>query len=69
MIKAMLAARDKDDYIAAVRALDRALISGAYIVPLYYAPERWIARWTRVARPARWPKFDFTPDVWWGGNP
>lgn len=68
-IKAMLAARSREDYVAAVRALDRSLIAGAYVIPLYYAPERWLARWTRVARPERWPKFDFTPDVWWRGAP
>lgn len=68
-IKSMLAARTREDYIAAVRALDRVLMSGAYVIPLYHAPERWIARWTRVARPERWPKFDFSPDVWWRGGP
>jgi peptide/nickel transport system substrate-binding protein len=69
MIRAMLAARDRDDYVSAVRALDRALISGAYVIPLYYAPERWVARWTRAARPDRLPAYDFTPDVWWRAAP
>jgi len=69
MIRAMLAARDKDDYIAAVRALDRALIAGSYVIPLYFAPERWVARWTRIARPDRLPAFEFTPDVWWRAAP
>ena len=69
MIKAMLAARERDDYIAAVRALDRALISGSYLIPLYHAPELWIARWTRIARPETLPKYDFTPDVWWWKGP
>lgn len=65
MIQALLAARGKEAFIAAVRALDRALISGAYIIPLYHAPQRWVARWTRVSRPERIPRFDFTPDTWW----
>lgn len=68
-IKALLAARGRDDYVAAVRALDRSLVSGAWIIPLYHAPERWVARWTRVARPDTLPKFDFTPDVWWQATP
>lgn len=67
-IRALLAARTREDYVAAVRAFDRALISGAYMIPLYHAPERWIARWTRLARPERWPKYDFTPDIWWRGE-
>jgi peptide/nickel transport system substrate-binding protein len=69
MIKALLAARQKDEYVAAVRALDRALIAGFYVIPLYHAPERWVARWTRIGRPERLPRFDFTPDVWWRNEP
>ena len=30
-----------------MRALDRVLMSGFYVVPLYYLPEQWVARWTR----------------------
>ena len=67
-IRAFLSARRLEDYVSAVRAFDRALISGAYMVPLYHAPERWIARWTRLHRPERWPAYDFTPDVWWRGD-
>jgi peptide/nickel transport system substrate-binding protein len=51
MIEAMLAAPTREDFVAAVRALDRILISGDYVVPLFYLPESWIARWTTVARP------------------
>ena len=43
MIAAVVAARDRDDFVAAVRALDRLLLSGFYIVPLFYAPDQWIA--------------------------
>ena len=52
MIAAILAAKSSEDFVAAVRALDRLLISGFYIVPLYYAPETWIA-YSSQARPAR----------------
>ena len=31
----MLAARERDDFVAAVRALDRVLMSGFYVVPLF----------------------------------
>ena len=53
MIEAMLAAPTREDFVAAVRALDRILISGNYVVPLFYLPEAWIARWTTVARPEK----------------
>lgn len=51
MIQAMLSAPSREDFVAAVRALDRILISGNYVVPLFYLPESWIAHWTTVARP------------------
>src|SRR5262249_25017941 len=42
VIKALLAARTHEDFVAAVRALDRILISGAYVVPLFYLPDQWV---------------------------
>ena len=51
MIAAILAANTNEDFVAAVRALDRLLISGFYIVPLYYAPEQWIAYSAKLGRP------------------
>lgn len=65
MLAALLSARAPEDFKAAARALDRTLLSGSYIVPLYYAPQRWIARTARVRHPDRWPAYDLTPDVWW----
>ena len=48
MIAAMLGATDRDDFVAATRALDRVLLSGFYVVPLYFPPVQWVARWTRI---------------------
>jgi peptide/nickel transport system substrate-binding protein len=69
MLAALLAARGKDDFIAAVRALDRVLLSGFYLIPLYNAPERWIARASRVSHPSTAPKFELAPDTWWTNTP
>ncbi len=55
MIAAILAAKTNEDFVAAVRALDRLLISGFYIVPLYYAPEQWIAYSAKLGRPDKTP--------------
>ncbi|MBE0702589.1 MAG: ABC transporter substrate-binding protein, partial [Afipia sp.] len=46
-INAMLEARERPDFVDAVRALDRVLMSGAYAIPLYNPPAQWIARWNR----------------------
>ncbi len=36
MIEALINAREREDFAAAVRALDRILISGQYVIPLYH---------------------------------
>ena len=65
MIAAMLKARERDEFVAAVRALDRVLMSGFYVVPLFHLPEQWIARWTTIAHPAATSLFGFLPETWW----
>jgi len=65
MIAAMLKARARPDFVAAVRALDRVLISGSYVIPLYYLPEQWVARWSAIKHPAATSLFGYLPETWW----
>ena len=65
MIAAILAAKSQEDFVAAVRALDRLLISGFYIVPLYYSPEQWIAYSAKLGRPDQTPLFGVELSTWW----
>ncbi|HYC24706.1 MAG TPA: extracellular solute-binding protein, partial [Roseiarcus sp.] len=65
MIAALLAAADHDEFVAAVRALDRLLISGFYIVPLFYSPNQWIAYSADLGRPEKTPLFGVALDSWW----
>jgi len=65
MIAALLAATSREDFVAAVRALDRVLISGFYLVPLFHAPEDWWARWTRIEHPATPSLYGAEPTSWW----
>lgn len=69
MIAAILAADTNEDFLAAVRALDRLLISGFYIVPLYYAPEQWIAYSAKLGRPDKTPLFGVELPTWWRREP
>jgi peptide/nickel transport system substrate-binding protein len=70
MIDAMLEARTQADYVAAVRALDRVLTAGRYVVPIWHNPVSWIAHDARLRYPAdRLPIYGdwigFQPDLWW----
>ncbi len=65
MIAALLSATAQEDFVTATRALDRVLLSGFYVIPLYYPPVQWIARWTRIAHPARTSLYGYLPETWW----
>jgi peptide/nickel transport system substrate-binding protein len=65
MIAAILAANTHEDFVAAVRAFDRTLVSGFYIVPLFYAPDQWIAWSSKLGRPDVTPLYGTVTDAWW----
>jgi peptide/nickel transport system substrate-binding protein len=69
MIGALLAAESREDFIAAVRALDRVLMSGLFVVPLFHLPEQWVARWGHINRPATTSLFGYLPETWWHQPP
>ncbi|MBU6457215.1 MAG: extracellular solute-binding protein [Bradyrhizobium sp.] len=65
MIEALLAARERPAFVSAVRALDRALMSGFYAIPLFNVREQWIARWNRIERPTTTALTGYLPETWW----
>ncbi|MCB1460086.1 MAG: ABC transporter substrate-binding protein [Nitratireductor sp.] len=65
MIEAMLNAHAQADFDAAVRALDRVLISGHYLVPLYHLNEQWVASWDHLAHPETTPLYGNQLTTWW----
>lgn len=68
MIGAMLSATTREDFVSATRALDRVLLSGFYVIPLYFPPKQWIARWTRIKHPSQTSLFGYLPETWWHGD-
>jgi peptide/nickel transport system substrate-binding protein len=65
MIVALLRAQSRAEFVDAVRALDRVLLSGNYVIPLYHSPEQWVARWSTVNHPARTALSGYLPETWW----
>ena len=69
MITRMLTSDSQEDFIAAVRAMDRVLMSERYVVPFWYSPVSRIAHDTELRFPEELPIYgDFIgwqPDVWW----
>jgi len=65
MIGTLVQAQRRSDVVAAVRALDRVLISGAYTVPLFSHSDEWVAHWTRIRHPAATSVSGFLLETWW----
>lgn len=65
LIDALVAARERRDFVAAGRALDRVLLSGFYVVPLFFAPDLWLAYDVRLGHPPVAPLLGIAPELWW----
>ncbi len=69
MIEAMLTADDTEAFTAAVKALDRVLMSGRYVVPFWYPDVSYLAHDARLKFPEDTAVYGdwigFLPDVWW----
>lgn len=65
MIEAIGEARTREGFVAAVRALDRLLMSGQYVLPLHHLGEQWLAKWDRIEHPEKTPLFGYQLATWW----
>ena len=64
-IQAMLDAKTREDFVAAVHAEDRLLVSGFYMVPFFDAGGQWVARWNTIGRPEAQPLPGFEATTLW----
>ncbi len=58
-------ARDRASLVAATQALDRVLLWGHYVVPLFHLKVDRVAHWAQFKRPASTPVYGTTMDLWW----
>lgn len=66
LIERVIYATDREDLVAATRALDRVLLWNEYVVPHFSVSADRTARWDRFSRPAVLPKYSYGfPDIWW----
>ncbi|MCL4766001.1 MAG: extracellular solute-binding protein [Hyphomicrobiaceae bacterium] len=65
MIGTLLTARTYEELTAAVRAFDRVLLSGDYVIPLFHIPKQWIAHWSHLQPPERPALLGTDFDTWW----
>ncbi len=69
MIRVMLQTTERDEFVAAVKALDRVLMAGRYVIPVWFPKVSRIAYGKALHYPERLPIYGdwpgFLPDVWW----
>jgi microcin C transport system substrate-binding protein len=67
LIERVIYTKDRDDLVAATKALDRVLLWNHYVVPQWNYPKVRTARWDRFGRPAELPKYGLSafPAIWW----
>ncbi len=69
LIPQILDARDTDTFTATVRALDRTLTAGRYVIPIWHSDISKVAHDARLKYPDTLPIYGdwtgFLPDVWW----
>ena len=69
MIAHMVNATSRDEFLAAVRALDRILIAGRYVIPVSYSPISRLAHRANMHYPEITPIYGdwpgFMPETWW----
>ncbi|HTS40799.1 MAG TPA: extracellular solute-binding protein [Xanthobacteraceae bacterium] len=67
LIKRVIYAKDRDELVAATKALDRVLLWNHYVVPQWTYGKVRTARWDRFGRPTNLPKYGRSafPTVWW----
>lgn len=67
--KSIPAAKTREDLVAKVRALDHALITGTYMIPLYYNPQDFVAYWKPLTHPDTMPLYGTVLETWWMNQP
>ncbi|MEY9420308.1 microcin C transport system substrate-binding protein [Bradyrhizobium japonicum] len=67
LIERLIYARDRDDLVAATKALDRVLLWNHYVVPQWTYTKVRTARWDRFGRPTELPRYGQSgfPFIWW----
>jgi microcin C transport system substrate-binding protein len=69
LIRKVIFAKDRDELVAATRALDRDLLAHYYVVPTYTRRKLPIAYWNTIKRPESLPKYAIGfPTIWWSAS-
>ncbi|MBE6451963.1 MAG: ABC transporter substrate-binding protein [Alphaproteobacteria bacterium] len=65
LINIIISSQNKDEYISAIRALDRVLLHNHYFIPHWYSPHNRVAFQQGLHYPQTNIPVGFNPYIWW----
>ena len=66
MIEGIIKAESREDLVNKVRAMDRVLLAGHYVIPMWHYPKWRIAYWSKLERPENLsPISPLIANTWW----
>ncbi|MBE0701958.1 MAG: ABC transporter substrate-binding protein [Afipia sp.] len=67
LIERVIYTKDREDLVAATKALDRVLLWHHFVVPQWTYGKIRTARWDRFGHPSEMPKYGMSafPEIWW----
>lgn len=67
LVDRVIFAKDRDELVAATKALDRVLLAHHYVVPQWTYGKLRSIRWNRFGRPEKMPEYGNAafPTIWW----
>lgn len=66
LIQRVIFAKDREELVAATKALDRVLLANHFVIPQFYIDYSRTARWDRFSHPDPLPKYSYGfPTIWW----
>ncbi|MCE7030737.1 extracellular solute-binding protein [Jiella avicenniae] len=66
LVNDIVYAKDRDELVAATRALDRVMLWEYYVVPQWFKNETWLAYWDKFGMPDKSPGYSsIDPFAWW----
>lgn len=66
LVEMVIQAPDRDELVYRVRALDRVLLHGHYVIPHWHLTRDRVAYWNKLQRPEVTPKNGIDLNNWWG---
>jgi len=65
LVELVIDAPDRQTLLDRTHALDRVLLWGYYVIPMYYSSVTRIAYWDYLEHPAKFPKYNLDLDAFW----